>query len=39
MENKENRTALVTTDVLCDVCSSSATIDGVSTGFGVLSAH
>ncbi len=39
MEVKENRTALVTTDVLCDVCSSSTTIDGVSTGFGVLSAQ
>lgn len=34
MEIKENRTALVTTDVLCNVCSSSTTIDGVSIGHG-----
>ena len=27
------------TDVLCDVCSNSTTIDGDSTGLGVLSAQ
>lgn len=38
MEIKENRSLLVTTDVLCDVCNSK-TIEGASAGFGVLSAH
>ncbi len=39
MEIKENRSVLVTTDVLCDVCSSSTTVNEVSVVFGVLSAH
>lgn len=39
MEIKENRTVPVTTDVLCDVCSSSTATEGVSPQFGVLSAH
>lgn len=38
MELKENRTVLITSDVLCDICGNSTTIEGVSAGFGVLSA-
>lgn len=35
---KENRTGLVKTDVLCDVCANLITTEGVSVGHGVLSA-